>query len=56
VAESLAQRHPQLKSLVAAAHSHFCSRIHIRNADGRPPPGGRVVCPSCCQTEPRITL
>jgi hypothetical protein len=43
VAESLAQRHPQLKSQVAAAHSHFRSRIKIRNADGRPPPGGRTV-------------
>jgi hypothetical protein len=43
VAESLAQRHPQLKSQVAAAHSHFRSRINIRNADGRPPPGIRTV-------------
>ncbi len=43
VAESLAQPHPQLKSQVAAAHSHFRSRINIRNADGRPPPGGRTV-------------
>ncbi|KAI2512848.1 hypothetical protein MHU86_1637 [Fragilaria crotonensis] len=43
VAESLAQRHPQLKSQVAAAHSHFRSRINIRNADGRPPPGVRTV-------------
>ncbi|KAI2507364.1 Reverse transcriptase (RNA-dependent DNA polymerase) [Fragilaria crotonensis] len=43
VAESLAQRHPQLKSQVATAHSHFCSRINIRNADGRSPPGIRTV-------------
>ena len=43
VAESLAQRHPQLKNQVAASHSKFRSRINIRNADGRPPAGARAV-------------
>lgn len=43
VAESLAQRHPQLKNQVAAAHSQFRSRLNIRNADGRPPSGARTV-------------
>ena len=37
VAESLGQRHPQLKHQVAAAHSQFRRRINMRNADGRPP-------------------
>ncbi|KAI2501854.1 hypothetical protein MHU86_12619 [Fragilaria crotonensis] len=37
VAESLGQRHPQLKHQVTAAHSQFRSRINMRNADGRPP-------------------
>ena len=37
VAESLAQRHPQLKYQVAAAHSQFRSRLNMRNADGRVP-------------------
>ena len=40
VAESLAQRHPQLKHQVAAAHSQFRSRLNMRNADGRPPVAG----------------
>jgi hypothetical protein len=43
VAESLAQRHPQLKNQVAASHSKFRSRINIRNADGPPPAGARLV-------------
>ncbi|KAI2508450.1 hypothetical protein MHU86_5977 [Fragilaria crotonensis] len=43
VAESLAQRHPRLKSQVAASHSKFRSRINMRNADGRPPAGARTV-------------
>ena len=44
VAESLAQRHPQLKHQVAAAHSLFRSRLNVRNADGRPPAtGNRTV-------------
>ena len=43
VAESLAQRHPQLKNQVAASHSKFCSRINIHIADGRPPAGARTA-------------
>jgi hypothetical protein len=44
VAGSLAQRHPQLKSQVAASHSQFRSRLNICNADGRPPTNARTVC------------
>jgi len=44
VAESLAQRHPKLKSQVAASHSQFRSRLNICNADGRPPTNARTVC------------
>jgi hypothetical protein len=43
VAKSLAQRHPQLKSQVAASHSQFRSRLNIRNADGSPPTNARTV-------------
>jgi hypothetical protein len=36
VAESLAQRHPQLRAQVAASHSQFRSRLHLRGAVSNP--------------------
>lgn len=43
VAESLAQRRPQLKSQVAALHSQFRHRINICNAYGCPTAGACTI-------------